>query len=138
MQDSLTDPLTDDDGAVQMFANGIPDGGPAISLRSVKQDVRYLEQEEGDALLDAVLAVQLARYRYIGADAETVPRLGFILDDLPADSPARALDGAHVDTYGFASMAVAALQSQQREIRALRAQLEALRVRMEALERSGD
>lgn len=137
LRDSLTDPLADSDGDVQFFANGLPDDdAPARSLRSVKQDIQYLSEDDGASLLDAVLSVQLARYRYIGAAPETSPRLGFIIDDLPSDSPALATDGAHVDTYGFTSMAVAALQSQQRQIDTLRAQLAALSARLEALERS--
>ncbi len=134
LQDTLSDPLADgaDGDSVQMFAARPDDSVP--SLRSLKHDINYLSQEDGDSCLDAVLSVQLARFRYNSADPATPERLGFMIDDLPADSPAVAPDGRHVDVYGFTSMAVAALQSQQREISALRAQLVALSARLEKIE----
>lgn len=137
LSDSLSDPLADggdDGGDVQFFANGIPDGRPGLSLRSVKSDIAYLSEEESSSFLDAVLSVPLARFRYRDTDPAIPARLGFMIDDLPSDSPALAPDGKHVDTYGFTSMAVAALQSQQRELRALRAALAELRARLDRLE----
>lgn len=129
LADSLSDPLADgDDGdSVQMFA-GDWEGNP--SLRALKQDIAYLSEEDQSDCLDAVMRVQLARFRYRDGDPGTPQRLGFMIDDLPADSPAVAPDGRHVNLYGFTSMAVAALQSQQRELDALRAEVAALSARL--------
>lgn len=53
-------------------------------------------------------------------------RLGFLIDDDPA-SPAVRPDGERVDLYGYTSLAIAALQEQQAEIDALKAEVEALK-----------
>jgi hypothetical protein len=69
----------------------------------------------------------LATYEYRAAP-KAGPRLGFIIDDVAAAAPfAVAADGRHVDVYGYASMAVAALKAQAREIAALKREMEALR-----------
>ncbi|MGH7896283.1 MAG: hypothetical protein ACREQL_16575, partial [Candidatus Binatia bacterium] len=52
--------------------------------------------------------------------------LGFIIDDV-GTSPAVAADGGHVDLYGYTSMAVAAIQAQQKRIEALEREVAALR-----------
>ena len=70
--------------------------------------------------------VRLATYRYKGEPALGTSHLGFIIDDLGA-SPAVGSDGTHVDLYGYASMAVAAIQIQQRRIEALEREVAALR-----------
>lgn len=135
LTDSLADSAGDADGSVQFFANGIPDASenPRLSLRAVKQDIEYLSAQDQASCLDAVIGMPLARFRYREGDPEAPQRLGFMIDDMPTDSPAVASDGRHVDVYGFTSMAVAALQVQQREIATLRAQVEALQARLERL-----
>jgi hypothetical protein len=54
--------------------------------------------------------------------------LGFIIDDAPASSPAIASDQTHVDEYGYASMLLAAVQEQQKQIDALQKELAEMRV----------
>lgn len=109
------------------------EGGCPISLRKYKHDIRYLNAAEIEALRQATVDLPLATWRYNGAAPSTPPRLGFIIDDRPT-SPAVAPGGAQVDVYGLASMAIAALQAQERELAALRAQQASLEARLKELE----
>jgi hypothetical protein len=100
--------------------------GCPISRRRYKRDVRYLEPDDLRRLYDELLRHRLATYRYATADEGSTPRLGFIIDDVPT-SPAVDASGERVDLYGYASMAVAAVQAQARDIERLRDEVEALR-----------
>ncbi len=100
--------------------------GCPISRRDAKRDVRYLADDDLDRMLTELRRVRLARYRYTAESNEAREHLGFIIDDL-SPSPAVAGDGDHVDLYGYTSMAVAAIQSQQRRIDALEREVSALR-----------
>jgi hypothetical protein len=101
-----------------------------ISRRSAKTDIRYLTPDDQQRARDELLAVRLAEYRYRPElDPSGARHLGFIIDDLD-DATARVCvqpDGEHVDLYGYASLAVAALQAQQREIDELRREIARLR-----------
>ncbi len=104
---------------------GAPGGCP-ISKRIYKSDIRYLSAQEADAVRDDLLSMPLAKWEYAAEGAGATTHLGFIIDDVPA-SPAVSESGDTVDLYGYTSMAVAALQAQQREIEALRAEVDALK-----------
>jgi len=110
---------------------GCTQGMCPISVRSAKADIRYLAPSDLDALRRELLGVRLATYRY-AQDERRQRRLGFIIDDGPPQTSVAA-DGAHVDLYGYASLAVAALQSQARELDALHAEVDALRREVEQL-----
>jgi hypothetical protein len=101
-------------------------GGCPISKRVYKTDIRYLSAQETDAVRDELLAMPLATWQYTAEGAGAATHLGFVIDDVPA-SPAVSESGDTVDLYGYTSMAIAALQAQQREIEALRAEVEALK-----------
>jgi hypothetical protein len=123
-------------GAVLRCTDRDPLGGYCpISLRDAKRDIRYLDATDLERLRDDLLHMKLARWRY-RTDAQSDPdRLGFIIDDLDAAgagpaSPAVAPDGSHVDLYGYASLAVAAIQAQAREIEALKREVAALRAKL--------
>lgn len=102
--------------------------GCPISSRRFKRDVRYLTDAERESCAREVGAIRLARYHYEGSEE---PRLGFVLED---DPPAVAVDRGRemVDLYGYSSLAVAALQVQERRIEALEREVRELR---EALSR---
>jgi hypothetical protein len=88
------------------------------SLLRLKKSVHYLTAQDAQEVHDALLGFRLATWEY----KEGLPegrRLGFIIDDV-GTSPAVEAGGATVDLYGFASMAVAALQVQARQIDELR------------------
>jgi hypothetical protein len=98
-----------------------------VSRRAAKRDIRHLTPAEVDAARERLLAIRLAGHEYRRAPG---PRhLGFIIDDLD-EATARACvapDGDHVDLYGYTSLAVAALQAQQRQLDHLRRELAELR-----------
>ena len=100
-------------------------GGCPISRAKYKRDIRYLSAAEVESYKRTLLATRLATYTYKAAP-EAGPQLGFIIDDVGA-GPSVNADGETVNLYGYTSMAVAALQAQQGEIDALRAELAALR-----------
>jgi len=100
-----------------------------ISRRDAKEDIRYLGAEEARRLHDELMKFRLATFRYKEAAAART-QLGFMIDDVapsPSIDPARDM----VDLYGYTSMAVAALQTQAREIEALTREVRALRRELE-------
>lgn len=104
-----------------------------ISTRSAKRDLRYLAPDELEHLALEVEGTRLATYEYLDPAQPAGRHLGFIIEDQPADSPAVAADRGHVDLYGYTSMLVAALQSQRRELTALRGELAAVRAQLATL-----
>jgi hypothetical protein len=109
-------------------------GGCPISLAAWKKDIRYLDADDLQRHHDAVVRMPLATWRYRTETDHAPPRLGFLIDDVGA-SPCVQPSGQRVDLYGYASMTVAAVQVQSREIAALRAEVAALRREMEGLRR---
>jgi Chaperone of endosialidase len=97
-----------------------------ISNRSKKQDIRYLSREDLERLADEVSKVRLTTYTYRDPSLGTDEHLGFIIEDNP-QSPAVYPNQQHVDLYGYASMAVAALQVQKEQLRTQERQMTDLR-----------
>ena len=95
---------------------GITCSGGAVSRRAFKTDIRYVDDAERRRLASEALETRLASYRYKVEAADAKRHLGFIIDDTPPDSVAVQGDRTHVDLYGYASMLLAAVQEQQREI----------------------
>jgi hypothetical protein len=93
-----------------------------VSTARAKRDISYLGPDDVLRLRDALLGVKLATYKYkLGDPTE---HLGFIIEDTPAGSPAVLASRERVDLYGYVSMAVAAIQQQQRQIHLLEQRLE--------------
>ncbi|MFL5432250.1 MAG: hypothetical protein ACJ79M_21750 [Myxococcales bacterium] len=104
-------------------------GGCPISRASYKKDIHYLSSSELQTYSDQLLALPLATYRYRNADSRQ--HLGFLIDgheSLVCVEPERD----RVDLYSYASMAVAALQVQARQIDDLTKEVAALRAELEA------
>lgn len=97
-------------------------GGCPVSRMRFKKDIRYLSDAERSAYRDQLLQLPLATFRYRHDDSRL--RLGFMID---GHESLACVDGDTVDLYGYASMAVAALQSQEQEIAQLRKELRQLR-----------
>ena len=99
-------------------------GGCPISRRRYKTDIDYLTEAETTRAHDELMSIQLATYRYRAGDARQ--HLGFIMEDV---EPSLSVDSTRgiVDLYGYASLAVAALQAQNRRIEALEREVEAVR-----------
>jgi hypothetical protein len=102
------------------------------SNRSVKQDIRYLGSEDLEQLADEVSKVRLTTYTYSDPSLGTDKHLGFIIEDNP-ESPAVYPNQHHVDLYGYASMAVAALQVQEKQLRSQEAEMADLRRELSAM-----
>jgi len=107
-----------------------------ISRARFKHGIAYLDGQERDAAADALLDVRLATYRYRGARDDGRPHLGFVIEDLPAGSPAVHADGQHVDLYGYTSMAVAALQTQAQRVQRMEARMAELERELDSLRRA--
>jgi len=99
-------------------------GGCPISRRRAKEHIRYLGESDLRRLHDELMRFRLATFQYRENASRT--QLGFIIDDV---EPSLSIDPVRdlVDLYGYTSMAVAALQTQAREIEALRSEVESLR-----------
>lgn len=130
------DPVDDCNRLLLCAARDPTLAGCPISRRDAKRDVRYLTPEDLEALARQLRALRLASYRYRDAGPSSPLRLGFVIDDGP---PPACLDaaGERVDLYGYASLAVATLQAQARQIEALERELATLRGRVESLAAPG-
>lgn len=114
--------------ALQCAASDPKSHGCPISRQRFKEEIRYLGDADLTALERELMRFRIAKYRYKADPARE--HLGFIIEDV---EPSLAVDSARdqVDLYGYSTMAVAALQSQAREIAALRAEVRALHRQVE-------
>jgi hypothetical protein len=106
-----------------------PSGCP-VSRARFKKDIRYVEPDERERYAADLYSLRLATFRYREVSASTPPRLGIILDD---DEQGIWVDARNdrVDLYGYASLAVAALQVQKRQLTELQAEVERLSARLD-------
>ena len=107
--------------------NGLLCNNGTISKRAFKTDIEYVSSDERADLARETLAIPLATYRYKTERQDDKRHLGFIIDDQPQTSPAVAGDQTHVDQYGYTSMLLATVQEQQKQIDALRKEVDALK-----------
>ena len=110
--------------------------GCPTSSRRVKKDIRYLSDENIDAMATETLRLRLATYEYKSAPYAGRRHLGFIIEDSP-NVPAVDRDGDMVDLYGYTSMLLATTQAQQHQIEALKEQVEVLSQQVERMSRPG-
>jgi hypothetical protein len=106
-------------------------GGCPVSRATYKKDIHYLSPTDLESYRDQLLALPLATYRYRQASPESRLHLGFMIDgheSLVCVEPERD----QVDVYGYASMAVAALQVQARQIDELTKEVATLRAEIAA------
>lgn len=126
----LCEIANDDCNTNLICATSDPKDDPAgcpISLASKKHDIEYLTDRERERIREDLLTMPLATWKYNTESRGEKEHLGFIIDDQPPSSPALRPSAERVDLYGYTSMAVAAIQAQDKEIRELRAELAALR-----------
>lgn len=110
-------------------SNGLTCSNGAVSRREFKKDIGYISDAQRAELADEALSIPLATYRYKVEPADGKKHLGFIIDDQPENSPAVQSDRTHVDEYGYATMLLATVQQQQKQIDAMNQKLEALEKR---------
>ncbi len=101
-------------------------GACPVSRRIYKRDIERLDDDALGRISDELRRIQLTTYQYKSDPPAAPRRLGFIIDDTKTPYPINA-DGNSVNLYGYVSMAVAAIQTQSREIEALRAEVAQLR-----------
>ena len=102
-------------------------GGPCpVSTRRAKQDIQYLGPADLSQVAAELAKFRLATYRYKDPALAAGRHLGFILEDVPG-SPAVNAEHNMVDLYGYTSMLVAAVQTQSREVEALRREVAELK-----------
>ena len=95
-----------------------------VSTARLKKEIHYLSDAELQQLSEDTQSLRLTTYRY--KDGDPAQHLGFIIEDAP--SSAAVIKGRdRIDLYGYTSMTVATLQVQQKELAALRAEVETLR-----------
>lgn len=97
-----------------------------ISQAEHKTNISYLPESDLQKVHDHLMGMKIATWHYKNEPAGTREHLGFIIDDNP-QSPAVMSNGERVDLYGYTSMAVAALQTQDKRMEALERELKALR-----------
>jgi hypothetical protein len=99
------------------------------SQRDKKRDIKYLDDAGLEKQAKDLLAIKLATYQYKDTPATSPHRLGFIIED---NAPSFTVDEKreHVDVYGYASLAVATLKVQQKQIDALKAELQAVKAQL--------
>ena len=106
-------------------------GGCPISRKAFKTDIDYIDEAERAVLAAELLNTPLATYRYKGAERTN---LGFIIEDVePSLSVYSELN--RVDLYAYTTMAVATLQEQAKQIEALKAELAAMKLELEAVKK---
>jgi hypothetical protein len=96
-----------------------------ISTARAKKEIAYVSEGEAAKLKEELLRLRLATYRYKAGDP--APHLGFVIEDLPAGSPAVFASRERVDLYGYMSMAVATIQEQQKQLDRLEAEVARLK-----------
>jgi hypothetical protein len=95
-----------------------------VSTAAAKEDIAYVSDGDAELLRDQLMKIPLATYRYKN---DKTTHLGFIIEDLPPHSPAVLPSRDRVDLYGYMTMAVAALQRQEKELAELRAEVARLK-----------
>lgn len=97
----------------------------------LKRDIHYLDETSRNQVGQMVLDMPLATWNYKSDSLDTPQRLGFMIDDIEPSFAVQDQIGNSVNTYGFISMATAAIQMQQEQIQELQKAIEALGVKIE-------
>jgi hypothetical protein len=134
--DAMCDPGTVC-GVMLKCATGRLDKNCPISSAAFKKDINYLGAEDLEKLASTAQHIKLATYYYKDQKPEEQKHLGFIIQDDP-NSPAVYTSRDKVDLYGYASMAVAALQVQNKQIAKLERELGELRAELARVKKSGE
>jgi hypothetical protein len=101
-------------------------GGCPESRKATKTDIEYLDVDGLKKIHKELMAMRLAKWRYKNEVPTPKARLGFIIEDIEPSVAANSPRG-QVDLYSFASMAVAAVQHQDKELTALKKEIAALK-----------
>ncbi len=101
-------------------------GGCPISRVSHKKNLQYLSDVEVAAIAEEATTMRLSSWHYKAEGDSSRRHVGFLIDDMP-ESIAVSESGERVDLYGYTSMAIAALQVQDKRLETLERELSAMR-----------
>lgn len=101
------------------------------SRQDLKRDIQYLDANSRNQIGQMVLDMPLATWNYNSDAPDTPQRLGFMIDDIEPSFAVQDQIGNSVNTYGFVSMATAAIQMQQEQIQELQVTLKKLGVHVD-------
>lgn len=101
------------------------------SRQDLKRDIQYLNANSRNQIGQMVLDMPLATWNYKSDAPDTPQRLGFMIDDIEPSFAVQDQIGNSVNTYGFVSMATAAIQMQQEQIQELQVTLKKLGVQVD-------
>ena len=123
------DPV-DECNALYLCADTDPTADPCpISKAEHKTEVHVLTVDELSQIEAELTALPIASWRYRWSPPGTMPRLGFIIDDVPQSHAVRP-NGEQVDLYAYTTMAIATIKVQTDRIAALEQRLAALEQRL--------
>ena len=112
-------------------------GGCPVSRVKHKKGIQYLSESEVASIADEATTMRLSSWQY-KAEGESMRRhVGFLIDDMP-ESIAVADSGERVDLYGYTSMAIAAVQVQDKRLQLLERELASMRAEMVRLRGEAD
>lgn len=104
-----------------------PSYGSRKSSAEYKYDIRYLSAEERAEVASQLYSLPLAEWSYNDAiENDDRRHLGIITQDV-GPGPVVTSDGKQVDLYGYTSIAIAAIQEQQRTIEVMQQEITSLR-----------
>lgn len=112
-------------------------GGCPISRVSHKKNIEYLSEAEVASIADEARTMRLSSWHYKAEGESSRRHVGFLIDDMP-ESVAVAQNGERVDLYGYTSMAIAAVQVQDKRLELLEKELSAMRAEMVRLRAEAD
>lgn len=97
-----------------------------ISREEFKRDIHYLDTAARDEIGEMFLNTPIATWNYKMDDPNAPQRLGFIIEDIEPSFAVKDQIGDEVNLYGYISMATAAIQMQQDQIKKLQEQVKVL------------
>lgn len=101
-------------------------GGCPVSRVAYKKNIEYLSESEVASIADEATTMRLSSWNYKAEGSSSRRHVGFLIDDMP-ESVAVAESGERVDLYGYTSMAIAAVQVQDKRLKALEKELASMR-----------
>lgn len=112
-------------------------GGCPISRVRHKKGIQYLSEAEVASIADEAKTMRLSSWQYKAERESTRRHVGFLIDDMP-ESIAVSDSGERVDLYGYTSMAIAAVQVQDKRLESLERELASMRAEMVRLRVEAD
>lgn len=112
-------------------------GGCPVSRVNHKKNIEYLSDAEVASIADEATTMRLSSWHYKAEGGSARRHVGFLIDDMP-ESIAVGANGERVDLYGYTSMAIAAVQVQDKRLQTLERELAAMRAEVVRLRSEAD